>query len=604
MSDFYLDLRPADSRNVSQVRDHLRSLHRSKVVEWDGPRFSLLLSRGDDPVVWAPYRCDAAQVTVALSGRIALEPHEWETARAVNGSGGLACKAVFQSYRENGLGGLTSLNGNFTVLVCDETEGRVFIVTDRCGAAPAFQSDDPQKLPVFSSHPDLLAAAIGVSDGLDFTSLREFLSTGKVSFPSTYYDRVKGINCGTVTTVNLDGSQPLSVATSSYFSFAYSPDENASELQIAGELAAAFRASVRRRSSPVTGRTVIALSGGLDSRMILSACPDGADIATVCFFDEENAETDIARRIARAKGVPFIPLQRRFEHYGESAAEGLRLSGGMASLASNHFLGFRQQIEELGAGSLLTGCYCDYLFKGLALNREVHRFSRLETPGSYSHDWYRPFFPLGDEAMATVNERLESVYPEELRSASHEDATLRLESRRMFPLFYEPDHTQRMIPHRVLPWYVPLADNDVVDVYLRTPVQMKMNATMFSRMVQIVCGPAVSAIPDSNTWAPLAASRTKVLFELYRRAFANKIATRVRPKLATTGSWPNWQYYVEHSEVLQRLWGTGTSRARVILTELIGSDPFGRPMDYWRGSRLELFLRLLTLKIWIDVRIA
>lgn len=603
MGDFYLDLRAAEERCVAFAADSLRHFADLEVVSFEEPRYSLVVTRCDDLELWGPYRSPEHGVTVALAGRVALEAAEWAAARQVPGPGGLACKAVCRLYREQGRAALQRLNGSFTIILHDAGRGELLVVTDRCGAAPAFQAAESGRQPVFSSHPDLLAAALNASEDLDLTSLTEFLSSGKVSFPYTYYRPVRSLPHATVVTVNLAGDGPPVVGQQRYFEFAYQPRNEDSAAGLAAELGHGFQAAMRRRTLPLLGRPVVALSGGLDSRTILRSIPAGPPVTTICFFDQENAEAGIARRIAAASGATFVPLERKFEHYGDSAAAGVRISGGMASLASNHFLGFRDRLRELEAGSLLTGCYCDYLFKGLALNRRVHPLWRTERLAPFGPEWYRPYFPATGTSAGALAERWDEIYPPPLRAPADDAAYFQLEVRRMFPLAYEPDHTQRMIPQRVMPWYVPVVDQELIDVYLRLPVRLKLNATLFARMVEGVCGPEVAAIPDSNTWAPVNASRPRVLFELYRRALLGRLQARVKPSMATTGSWPNWSFYVAHSQVLRRLWSPTEATPRGLLTQLAGFDPFAQPPEYWLGGRLELFLRLLTLKIWLEVRI-
>ncbi|HOP99024.1 MAG TPA: hypothetical protein PLH97_05985 [Verrucomicrobiota bacterium] len=323
-------------------------------------------------------------------------------------------------------------------------------------------------------------------------------------------------------------------------------------------------------------------------------------MSAVCFFDEKNAEFNTASAIARAKGVSLTPIRRDPEHYGAAAELGIRVYGGMASFASNHFLGFRDQLLRSGLQNLLTGCYCDYFFKGLALNRKVNSFTRAESAGAFRHEYYRPLFPLESKAAKLAWERMEQQIDPSLRADQTPEALLQIEARRLFPISYEADSPQRLVPQRVLPWYVPVVDNDVLDVYLDTPPDVKFNAALFSEMVQIVCGPEISRIPDSNTGARVNASGPELLLHVYARALRNRFERKVTPRLATSGSWPNWEYYVHHSPVLRQLWTRNSTAAPDLLRSVAGFDPFARPIESYTGRDTELFVRLLTLKIWFE----
>jgi hypothetical protein len=84
------------------------------------------------------------------------------------------------------------------------------------------------------------------------------------------------------------------------------------------------------------------------------------------------------------------------------------------------------------------------------------------------------------------------------------------------------------------------------------------------------------------------------------RALRNKYEGKFRPSLATSGSWPNWEYYVHHSSIIQHLWKRNSTDVRELFISLAGFDPFARSIKSYTGREVELFVRLLTLKIWFD----
>ncbi|HHY86069.1 MAG TPA: hypothetical protein GYA07_11150, partial [Verrucomicrobia bacterium] len=575
MSDCLLDFRPVAARRPDLAAEWLRFFPDMQVFRFDEPHFSLVLTRSDDARLWGPYRDPATSVLVALVGRIAMEEKQWRDAEDIPHTGGLACKAVFQSYQKGGLDALTELNGNFLVIVADPRKQQVCLVTDRCGMVPVFKA--ATNPPVFSTHPDVLAAATDSSNDLDDVSLSEFLATGTVTFPFTYYRRISAIDTGSVHTMDLSRALPEYRMPSRYFEIRYRPDHASTEDALAEQLLGAFRSAVRRRTLPRFGKTAISLSGGLDSRMLLCACPDLGHISTFCFFDEENLEFRTARAIAEAKGVPFVAMRREPEHYGLAAEAGVRIHGGMGSFANNHFLGFRPQLRRMGVGSVMTGFYCDYFFKGLALDKKrIKRYQTAE-PAEFSTEWYRPIFQLKSATGQLARERLDTRIPAEKRRFTCDEDRLWIESRRIFPLAYEPDAAETLVPQRTMSMELPIVDNDVLDAYVRIPVRAKLQVSVYSRMVELMCGPAVSRIPDNNTGAPVNASGWRLQWSVYRRALRNKFERKVTPKLATSGSWPNWEYYVHHSPVLRELWTRNGTAAPDLLRSVAGFDPFARP---------------------------
>jgi hypothetical protein len=248
----------------------------------------------------------------------------------------------------------------------------------------------------------------------------------------------------------------------------------------------------------------------------------------------------------------------------------------------------------------MTGFYCDYLFKGLALDRKrVKRYQTAE-PADFSTEWYRPIFGLSSEASRLALKRMEERIPADRRLFNSDKDRLWVESRRLFPLAYEPDAAETLIPQRTMSFELPIVDNDVLDVYVAIPVKAKLSVSVYSRMVELMCGPTLSRIPDNNTGAPVNASGLRLQWNVYMRALRNKFETKLRPALATSGSWPNWEYYVHHSTVLRQLWTRNGSDAPELLRSIAGFDPFARPVESYAGRDVELFVRLLTLKIWLE----
>jgi asparagine synthase (glutamine-hydrolysing) len=445
-----------------------------------------------------------------------------------------------------------------------------------------------------------LASALGVSSDLDLTSLAEFLMTSRLSFPSTYYRKISALDLGSIYSIDLRGSAPACHQPRRYFNFKFPIDPAVTEDELAHDLAAAFRNSVRRRTLPLLGRAAVALSGGLDSRAILSASGGGSHIFAFTLFDEENTEFKTAQAVAQACATEMVPVHREFDYYGRSADLGIRISGGTGSISCNHFLGARSFLQQIGMQNLLTGCYCDYLLKGLDYNTSEARLTRVQSLAPFQFDFYDGYSPIAAGYRDRVLHRLTSIFSETPGEPLSENTWLDVGRRRIFPLAYEQDLAQRTIPQRVLPWSLPVIDKDILAVYLRIPPRFKLNASIFRKMVRLVCPPEVTAIQNSNTGARADASWSSSFIAENLSSLRNRVREKLRPGLATRGSWPNWQYYIQHSPVIRDLWTRKNNRASEIFSELLGWDPFSKPLHAFNGEDTWLFVRLFTQKLWLD----
>jgi asparagine synthase (glutamine-hydrolysing) len=600
MGDFLLALGTADDRALGQSTEFLRFYPDMRVDRFAYPEFSLLATSADDPQLWAPFVSPDNSLLVALCGRVALDQKQWHSASQIAGQGGLACKFISRAYFASGIAGLETLSGNFVIALFDRSVRKLFLVTDRWGLLPAFRCDAAGRL-LYGSHPDALADLAGESRNWDLTSFAEFILTGKLSAPFTYYRKIKAVPHASTTTLTFSENAPATEQARSYFQFQPQPQPAEKMDEVAEQFAAAFQQAVAKRTLPLLGKTAIALSGGLDSRTVLCAAPDRQALLTFSCYDQENLEFRIARSIAQAAGAEFIPLKRPFDYYGDHAALGVRISAGMGCIASNHFLGFRPQLRDLGIQNLLTGCYCDYLFKGLALNKRVNPWTTRERLNGFDFSYYfghsRSPTPLG----AKVQRRLEDIFPAALRRYDTEAVVQTVEQRRMFPLAYEEDNAERTIPQRVMGWYVPIADNDLMDVIQNMSCAMKLNRSLFAKTVGRICGDTIASIPDANTGVPVSASVLREACSAHLQR-AGSLLRKFKPSPATNSSWLNWGYYARHSKVVQSLWSAPNPDALDIFRRVLGNDAYSLDTSAYEGRRLGLFMQLFTLKLWFDQR--
>lgn len=599
MSDFLIAFTREECENESRVARFFRYYDDIRVELYKFNKFRLILSRSDDWSVWSPYTQKDENIFIALSGRIALDNQVWEGARHLNSEGGIACKAIYTEYKAKGIAGLKNLNGNFVAMIFDGKVDEFYIISDRCGMAPGFVGKRPNNELVFCSHPDALAEFLGISTDWDFTSLAEFLITGRLSFPYSYYRKIEALDCGTIYTIALKDEIALCKSKERYFDFDFVIDQRLTEDDLAEELAAAFRRAVNRRINSLFGQTAISLSGGLDARAILCCIGDPEKVCAFTFFDEPNYEYRIAAAIAKEMRLKFIPLKRDFDFYANSAEMGTRISGGVGSVSMNHYLGFRNTLRTLGVENVISGLYCDYLFKGLLLDKKKNRFARTEAMSQFRYESYEPYFLWNIPYWNNVKERLDILFPNHLKSDSSDIGRLKIEAKRMFPLSHD---LENLVPQKVLPWYLPTIDNELIDVYLKIPPKFKLNASIFSKVAKVLCNHKLSRIPNSNTGARIGASKINSMISEYKKVIFFRIKRRFAQGIISDDSWPNWDYYICNSKIIESLWMRNKSKVKDIFRTILGEDPYFKNIHDFKGIQNVLFLRLLTLKMWIEQR--
>lgn len=88
----------------------------------------------------------------------------------------------------------------------------------------------------------------------------------------------------------------------------------------------------------------------------------------------------------------------------------------------------------------------------------------------------------------------------------------------------------------------------------------------------------------------------------YRKVFGRDVDGTPLDGSASRGSWPDFNHYIRHSTVVPTLWGEPSRETVEVLSELVGEDPWGKPMATWASRGSLHFLRLVTLKLWLDQR--
>lgn len=566
----------------------------------------LQVARCDDPLLWGPASISGAEQTVALAGRIALSPAEWDRAKRLPIEGGLACRHILAGVQAEGSRFWRRLNGAFCIahlIWGDHGVRQVSVVTDRMGYFPAYQDTTRSEL-TLATHPDAVAALIHPTPSFDLTTMAEMLSHWNAAHPYTYHAGVEQLNPGSIYVWTPEGG----LAQARYWQPGPNFSATTSTAESAEELAAALTRAVRLRSHQLLGPVGLFLSAGADSRAVLFAAERPSEIRSFTFFDRPNEELAVARELAALAGSPHTELPRNEEHYGVGAPRAARVLGGMWNVLDAHYTEFLPAMAATSCRTFLSGCSADYLFKGIAQDRTPRtifgKWVPVFRPTSFSHQWTFTHAQVRTSWQSEVERRCGCIYEGlDLTDESPEGRWWR-QLRRVWPISRVAMAGTRLLLLRTLPWDPVLADVDVLEMFCRIPPRQTLNGGAWRQAVRRVAFPARRVV-DNNTGARVGSSELSTIVAYCTRIARRKLAAHlpgagIQDAVATTGSWPNFTSYVVHSRVLPSLWGDATSEQRDLLSELLGFDPFALPPPAWTTRDVQLFFRILTLKLWLD----
>lgn len=248
---------------------------------------------------------------------------------------------------------LEQCEGEF-VAIFSEPSGKLHIINDRFGSRPFYILRNRDSI-YFSSNLAFLLQLAGGSHEADILGWFHMFSYGHTFGSRTTWKDVKRLLPATHLTISQDGT----VEEKQYWRLVHMPDAGLGSVSYSKEVFDAFRQGARLRARLV-GKGVVALSGGLDSRLVAAALPDDVEFSAFTFVNSgegiSSADTAVAAQICSALG-----LQHRIEliprHEYSAGAEGvIRLTGGLRPLHhSATVMSYVRELKRRGLNFLLGG---------------------------------------------------------------------------------------------------------------------------------------------------------------------------------------------------------------------------------------------------------
>lgn len=258
-------------------------------------------------------------------------------------------------YREDGPDFVSRLTGEFCLALVDPEREMVLIATDTLGLYPLYWRADANGL-IFSSDLSAIIKATPAATRLDLRAVADYMTIGAVFGPKTLVEGIQLLDPGTVLTYQARGgatSQHKYVRVEEFFE-----SKATDKTKYMDALRPAFKEAVRRASTtsiPIG----LSLSGGLDSRAILSAVDTASvHLKTYTLGVDGCADQAIAKRLASLAGTEhyyfelsdaylrdFLPNMAQMV----SITDGMYLSHGLTEMLAIQFL------DKTGIGVLMRG---------------------------------------------------------------------------------------------------------------------------------------------------------------------------------------------------------------------------------------------------------
>jgi asparagine synthase (glutamine-hydrolysing) len=211
--------------------------------------------------------------------------------------------AVVALYRSRGASGLSRLRGAFAVALIDTQRRSVALVCDRFGSHPLYWSADGDGF-YFASSLRALLRLRKRRPHLDPCAMADYLTLGFVTGRRTLDADAQLVEPGSVLAWRHDGGVTTDVDAPTQALF---QRREQSYTTYVSSVVDAFGAATARmsRESDTVGMSI---SGGLDSRAILSAIANKENFPTYTLGVPGCADEVIARRLCALTGARFTPV--------------------------------------------------------------------------------------------------------------------------------------------------------------------------------------------------------------------------------------------------------------------------------------------------------
>lgn len=607
MAGIYLFIAPGNAERAEFGVRALRYYDDEVQETISGDRFTCIWSGVNDKALWGPAEDAATGNRVITSGRVSFDESEWcESEGLCQYRGGLSTKLLLHRFNKNGINGLLGHNGPAVVVVWDNVEKQLHLLTDHMGYHPVFlYRPDTADHCVVSTSPDVIASDPHVVTTLDGVAIAEFLSGWRATPPNTYYEQIKYAGVASHHVWDL-------VTNKHTMSQYWKPFEEEFFRDIdeaSAALEEALKHSIRIRTSSRLGPVVSFTSGGQDSRAVLCNAAHDSELIALNLFDMPGRDAQVAQELCVATGTRYVGFGRDSDYYPRLMRDNARVGNGMWSLDDQHYLGTRDFIRALGARTVMTACTTDWVFKGYGLEKRYRRlFGRnlpLQKMTNERVDAFLPNqrLPVALRYQNAINERYRAWVGDLPRRLETDRDWLLTEERRIRPACYAVSVSGGMM-YRAFPYDTFLGDRTVADCYSRMRPKWKLNSTVWGMTVRRMGGRAGTLADSGTGFVPGDSVQLQLLkfgsAWIKRKVFSSRNAYHRKDSIVTNSSWPDFGWCIRHSEQIAGVWHGAPVEDRELLNGVFGKDLWAADLNYWSGQPSDYF-RMLTMLNWLGL---
>ncbi|WP_421782428.1 asparagine synthase-related protein [Kiloniella litopenaei] len=452
---------------------------------------------------------------------------------------------------------IVSLNGSFIIAIYNNIQNEINLYADRLGTRSTYFAQVNGGFTVASKLQAILCDD-RIKPMLSSNSYIELFSHQRTFNNNTVYKTISTLEGGDHAVIS-----PHKKVIHQRNKLRWSPTSLSKE-EISEQIASTMIKAVHRRiASP--GKKALFMSGGLDSRAILSASVKaGNTLPCLSLAPWENDEIKLARRVSQQAKTIFKFKPIRIEELTANLKTYTLATDGLFPGPGNLYSAYQDISKECDI--IFSGHALDVLFRGILLPKHYARLGRSKTalpildnsPCCNSIDVFsrtKVQIPQHSRALAIKNS-VKKRWNDHLQ-ATAEAVEKRIDTGEEHANVFDALALHSLCRYNTNSDYYSMAphmefrnlahDAELLDVYLSMPAAWRVGkSTMVNAMTLL--SPALMALPDANTMLRADMGPYHQIAFTYLRAAARKLHLIADPRrigmgLNTGGSWMSWSQF-------------------------------------------------------------
>jgi len=458
------------------------------------------------------------------------------------------CNDFVNYMSRQGFEGLNNISGIFSAVGFNKRKKQIRLVSDKFGLKPLYYSKIPSGF-AFASEIKALLKVEGISKEINPQAFSDFFHFGFTFGIKTLFNNIHLLTPGTALIFDIESN---SFAKEQYFkleSLFASNGEYDTDISL-NDVADTFIQAVENRIDDVS-QMGISLSGGLDSRAILAAMQDKANgISSYTLGLSGCHDEKLADQMSKIAGTDHTMLELGAEYLDDFKSMAQTLIYFSDGLYHPH-----ESTEKLALDYFKKASF-KYLFRGhggeiakaslaypIQVDRSVKSITKMEGVLSF----------IGNSAnLVSRDLEFKNLFRPEFLSSMNkgwnkslhdtaDDIDIDLAPEDLCIYFYIQEWVRRQVVSSLsifrsrVEIRLPYLDEYFLSALLKMPVEQRYSGEVQKKIVEN-CMPKLTRISDSNTGAPLDASK----FRLFLTDKFNSAMRRI--------SLPGFRHYTEYEK--------------------------------------------------------